>query len=118
MIARVWHGVVPSAKADAYERYLVESDRGIPDYKKVPGNRGATLMRRDAGERVHFLFISLWESRAAIAGYAGEKIDTPQYFPFDLECLIDPEPDVSHYEVVATSEQAPEGPFRYDPGAP
>lgn len=104
MIARVWHGIVPLAKADAYERYLAESDRGIRDYRAVPGNRGATLMRRDEGERVHFLFISLWESRAAIAGYAGEEIDKAQYFPFDLECLIDPEPNVAHYEVVATSE--------------
>ena len=104
MIARVWHGVVSLAKADAYERYLAESERGIRDYRAVPGNRGATLMRRDEGDRVHFLFISLWESRAAIAGYAGEEIDKAQYFPFDLECLIDPEPNVAHYEVVATSE--------------
>lgn len=104
MIARVWHGVVPRARADAYERYLVESDRGIDDYRKVPGNRGATLMRRDDGDRVHFLFISLWESRQAIAGYAGEDIEKAQYFPFDLECLIDPEPHVAHYEVVSTSE--------------
>lgn len=104
MLARVWHGVVPRAKADAYERYLADSDRGIRDYRKVPGNRGATLMRRDDGERVHFLFISLWDSRAAIAGYAGDEIDKAQYFPFDLECLIDPEPNVAHYEVVATSE--------------
>ena len=103
MIARVWHGVVPSDKAAAYGRYLVESDRGIEDYRKVPGNRGATLMRRGEGDRVHFLFISLWDSREAIAGYAGDDIDKAQYFPFDLECLIDPEPKVAHYEVVATS---------------
>ena len=104
MIARVWHGVVPLAKADAYERYLAESDRGIEDYRKVPGNRGATLMRRDEGDRVHFLFISLWESREAIAVYAGADIDKAQYFPFDLECLIDPEPNVAHFEVVAKNE--------------
>ena len=104
MIARVWHGVVSSAKAEAYGRYLAESDRGIQDYRKVPGNRGATLMRRNEGDRVHFLFISLWDSREAIAGYAGEDIDRAQYFAFDRECLIDPEPDVMHYEVVATSE--------------
>jgi heme-degrading monooxygenase HmoA len=103
MIARVWHGVVPRDKAEAYARYLAESERGIDDYRKVPGNRGATLMRRDEGNRTHFLFISLWESREAITGYAGDDIDKAQYFAFDLECLIDPEPKVAHYEVVRTS---------------
>jgi len=103
MIARVWHGVVPLAKADAYERYLADSDRGIGDYRRLPGNRGATLMRRDDGDRVHFLLVSLWDSREAIVGYAGDDIDEAQYFPFDRECLIDPEPNVAHYEVVATS---------------
>jgi len=106
MIARVWHGVVPRARADAYGRYLADSDRGIPDYRKTPGNRGATLLRRDEGDLVHFTLISLWESREAIAAYAGAEIDKAQYFPFDLECLVDPEPHVAHHEVVAAATEA------------
>ena len=101
MVARVWQGVVPLEKAQGYERYLVDSDRGVGDYRRIEGNRGVFLMRRAEGERVRFVLISLWESREAIAGYAGADIDKAQYFPYDLECLIDPEPGVLHYDVMA-----------------
>jgi len=103
MIARLWHGVVPMEKAEGYARYLSDSERGVRDYRGTPGNRGAYLMRRTVGERVHFLLISLWESRDAIRAYAGPDIEQARYFPYDLECLIDPATHVTHYEVVATS---------------
>ena len=63
--------------------------------------------RRDEGERVHFLLVSLWDSRDAIAAYAGPDIDQACYFPFDRECLIAPESRVAHYEVLASSPATP-----------
>ena len=103
MIARVWHGIVPLEKAEGYGNYLADSDRGVSDYERTPGNRGAYLMRRTEGEQVHFLFISLWDSRESIKAYAGEDIDRPRYFPYDRECLVDPEPYVRHYEVLVSA---------------
>lgn len=100
MIARVWHGVVPLAKAEGYAEYLSSSDRGVRDYQRIPGNRGVSLMRRVEGDRVHFLLISFWDSREAIEAYAGQEIDRAQYFDFDRECLLDPEPNVTHYEML------------------
>ena len=100
MIARVWHGVVPLAKADGYGTYLSDSDRGVRDYQRLPGNRGVCLLRRVQGDRVHFLLMSFWDSRGAIEAYAGPDIDRAQYFPYDRECLLDPEPNVTHYEVL------------------
>lgn len=107
MIARVWHGVVPAEKAEAYSRYLSDSERGVADYAGTPGNRGYALLRRREGDRVHFELISLWDSREAIAAYAGPDIERARYFPFDLECLLDPEPRVAHYEVVRASGLEP-----------
>jgi heme-degrading monooxygenase HmoA len=100
MIARVWHGVVSAEKADAYGEYLTSSDRGVRDYRAIAGNRGVSLLRRVEGERVHFLLVSYWESAEAIREYAGPDMDRPRYFDFDLECLLDPEPRVTHYEVL------------------
>jgi heme-degrading monooxygenase HmoA len=100
VIARVWHGVVSLENADAYGKYLRDSDRGVKDYESVPGNRGAYLLKEVRGERVHFLLVSLWQSREAIARYAGPDIEQARYFPYDRECLIDPEPHVVHYEVL------------------
>ena len=104
MIARVWHGVVPLEKAEGYGRYLSDSDFGVPDYQRTPGNRGACLLRRVQEDRVHFLLISLWESREAIQAYAGPDIERARYFPYDRECLVDPEPNVTHYEVLVAPE--------------
>ncbi len=98
MIARVWHGVVSSEKADAYAQYL--AGFGVRDYQAVPGNRGVQLLRRSEGGQVHFLLLSLWTSRDAIVAYAGPDIEQAHYYPYDLECLIDPDPRVAHYEVV------------------
>ena len=103
MIARVWHGVVPAEKAEGYARYLAESDRGVRDYQEIRGNRGVTLLRRADGTRAHFLLISLWDSEAAIREYTGPDIERAQYFEYDLECLVDPEPNVTHYEVLVAS---------------
>lgn len=100
MIARVWQGVVPRDKADGYGEYLAASDRGVRDYERVPGNRGVCLMRRAEGDCVRFLLISFWDSREAIAAYAGADIDRAQYFPYDRECLLEPDPNVAHYEVM------------------
>lgn len=108
MIARVWQGVVPLEKAAGYEKYLADSDRGVRDYERVPGNRGVYLLRRVEGDRVRFALVSLWDSREAIAGYTGPDIERAQYFPYDRECLLDPEPTVAHYEVVIAPGPGPD----------
>jgi len=100
MIARVWHGVVPVEKADGYSQYLAGSDLGVRAYRAIRGNRGVSLLRRVEGNRVHFLLISLWDSAAAIREYTGPEIDRARYFQYDLECLVEPEPTVAHYDVV------------------
>jgi hypothetical protein len=60
MIARIWHGEVPLARADAYQAYVVGT--GVSDCRSTHGNRGVYLLRRVDGDRVHFVFISLWNS--------------------------------------------------------
>jgi heme-degrading monooxygenase HmoA len=104
MIARVWHGVVPLEKAEGYGQYLADSDLGVRDYRRTPGNRGACLLRRVQGDRAHFLFISFWESRDAIKRYAGPDIERARYFQYDLECLVEPEAIVTHYDVLVAPE--------------
>lgn len=44
MIARIWHGMTPATKAEAYLDFLNQS--GVPDYQATPGNRGVPLSRR------------------------------------------------------------------------
>ena len=98
MIARQWHGVVPLAKADAYQDLLLRT--GIPDYRATPGNRGVYVFRRIEGDCAHFLLTSLWESLEAICAFAGDDVTRARYYPQDADFLLEFEPTVTHYEVL------------------
>jgi heme-degrading monooxygenase HmoA len=98
LVARIWHGVVPAAKGDAYAGYLRRT--GVPDCRATPGNRGVDVLRRTVGGETHFLFVSFWESIDAIRGFAGDDVERAHYYPEDRDYLIELEPTVTHYEVI------------------
>ena len=50
--------------------------------------------------RVQVLLLTFWESRQAIAAYAGVDFAKAHYYAYDLEALIDPPPNVGDYEVL------------------
>ena len=99
MLARTWHGAVPTSKADAYADYLTRT--GVADYEATPGNRGVYVLRRTEGEVTHFLLLTLWESVAAIKAFAGEDYERARYYDEDDEYLLEREEFVRHYEVLA-----------------
>ncbi len=99
MIARTWHGVTPASKAEEYTAYLNRT--GVPDYQASPGNLGVYVLRRTEGERTHFMLISLWNSLESIKKFAGEEHERARYYPEDTEYLLELEPTVTHYEVIA-----------------
>jgi heme-degrading monooxygenase HmoA len=101
MIARSWHGRVPTGKADAYYAYLRRT--GLADYAATPGNRGVSVLRRTDGDVTHFLLLTLWESLAAIQAFAGPEYEVARYYPEDDEYLLEREPFVTHYDVLAAS---------------
>ena len=101
MIARMWHGRVPTEKADAYHAYLLRT--GVPDYEKTPGNRGVFVLRRAEGSITHYVLTTLWDSIDAIRAFAGPELERARYYPEDDEYLLEREPFVLHYEVLATA---------------
>ena len=102
MIARIWHGVTPASKADAYLEYLNKT--GVPGYWATPGNRGVHVLWRIEGEQAHFLTISFWESLEAVKQFAGEDSEQARYYPGDADFLLEFEPTVAHYEVMDGTE--------------
>jgi len=101
MIARFWHGRVPTEKADRYVDYVTTT--GLADYQHTKGNRGAYILRRAEGEITHIMTFSFWDSIDAIKGFAGEEYERARYYSEDKEFLLEFEPLVTHYEVVAAS---------------
>jgi heme-degrading monooxygenase HmoA len=101
VIARTWHGRVPSAKADAYESFLRRV--AVPDYESTPGNRGVLLLRRAEGETTYFAFTTLWDSIEAVRRFAGDDPARARYYPEDDDFLLEKEELVTHHEVVLAS---------------
>src|SRR3546814_9739121 len=59
MIMRTWRGVADAGAADDYQRHFETAV--IPNLRRLPGHRGAWLLRREAGGRVEFVAVTLWD---------------------------------------------------------
>jgi heme-degrading monooxygenase HmoA len=98
MIVRMWHGRVPTSKAEAYARFT--NSRAIPDYRSVKGNLSVHILQRTEGDVTHFITLTFWEDLESIKGFAGEDVEAAKYYPEDKDFLMEFEPKVVHYEVV------------------
>jgi hypothetical protein len=98
VIARLWHGRVPAAKAAAYRAFLVE--RAIPDYRSVTGNLGVRILERRDGDVVHFQTLTFWSSLGAIRAFAGSDATLAKYYAEDADFLLEMEERVQHWDVV------------------
>jgi heme-degrading monooxygenase HmoA len=89
VIGRLWHGWTTPENADAYEQLL----RGevLPGIQRIDGYRGAQLLRREAGEEVAFVTITLFDSLDAVRAFAGDDYEVA-VVPPEAQCLL------SHYD--------------------
>ena len=104
MIARLWKGHVPAAKAETYLKLM--SEVALPDYRATPGNLGAWRLHRAQGDLVEVQMLTFWESMAAIARFAGDPVDRAKYYDFDPDFLIEMPQTVLHYEVAGEAPGA------------
>jgi heme-degrading monooxygenase HmoA len=97
MIARKWHGTVPAAQSEEYLNRMRKV--ALPDYRSIPGNRGAFCLSRTEGEIAHFEMLTFWDDVDAIKRFAGADYELAKYYDFDRSFLIELEPRVLHYAV-------------------
>lgn len=97
MIARIWHGITPTAKADEYLAFL--RSRALTDYRSTAGNLAAFILRRTDGEVTHFTTLTHWDSLQSIEAFAGADISRAKYYPEDSGFLLEFEPNVQHSEL-------------------
>jgi hypothetical protein len=97
MIARIWHGYTTPENADAYEAKL--KPELLPGIGKIPGYRGAYLLRRKLESEIEFITIMIWESLEAIKAVAGPNY-TASIVPEDrLKYLKRHDSHAVHYEI-------------------
>jgi heme-degrading monooxygenase HmoA len=97
VIARMWHGITPTDKADEYLAFLQQ--RALPDYRGTAGNIAAYILRRADGDITHFTTLTYWSSLQAIEAFAGADIFRAKYYPEDAGFLLEFEPTVQHSEL-------------------
>lgn len=97
----MWHGEVPSEKAEAYHEYLNRT--GLKDYGDIAGNKGVFLLSKRDKQTTHFYTLTFWEGWQSIQQFAGDEFEKARYYPEDKKFLIEMEPLVEHFEVLEGS---------------
>ena len=98
MISRLWHGWTSRANTDAYENLL--RAEVLPGIHRVRGFKGAQLLRRDAGEEVEFVTITLFDSMEAVKEFAGEDYEVAVVPPPARKLLAQFDARSVHYATV------------------
>ena len=96
MITRIWQGKTKKEYADEYLKYMEET--GIQDYRDIPGNISAKILRRIEGNICHFWTISEWDNVESIKKFCGENYEKARYYPDDKKYLLEFEETVLHCE--------------------
>lgn len=97
MIARIWDGAVPAAKAEAYLGLM--RTVALPDYRSIPGNLKAWCLHRADGDVVRVRMLTFWTDVAAIKAFAGEDHERAKYYDFDDDYLLAKPERVVHFDV-------------------
>ena len=96
---RTWRGVIRTEDRDEYRDYIERT--GLDGYRATPGNIDAWMLYRDRDDgTTEVVTVSLWETRDAIAGFAGADIEVARFYPEDDRFLVERDLTVKHYDVV------------------
>ena len=92
MMTRIWHGATSATKGDEYLNLM--RTVAIPDYRSIPGNKGAYALRRVEGDTAHFLMVTFWESEGGDPRFRrrrhqrGEILRLRQGFPAGARAVL------------------------------
>jgi len=99
MISRIWHGWTDPANADAYEDML--RSVVLPEIsERVNGYLGVYLLRRDHGQEVEFVTVTMFATFDAVRSFAGDAYEAAVIEPEAAKLLSRFDDRVAHYETI------------------
>ncbi|MEU4424407.1 antibiotic biosynthesis monooxygenase [Actinoplanes sp. NPDC024001] len=97
MIARTWRGWATTSTADDYQHHY---DTAVAEHlRRVPGFRGAHLLRRHDGDEVLFTSVTFFASMDDVRAFAGEDPERAVVEPAARRALTRWDERVTHDEV-------------------
>lgn len=102
MIARYWRGRTTAEHADAYQELL----RGtvLPGIHRVPGYRGASVLRRDLPDGVEFVTLTRFDTLDAVRAFAGDDHEAAVFPPAARALLATFDDRAVHFEIVVEAD--------------
>jgi len=74
VIVRTWQGTTDNGE-DAHAYFNFITARLLVSLEKLPGYRGAHVLRRDTPEGSTFTVMTRWDSEDAIRAFAGDDVE-------------------------------------------
>jgi heme-degrading monooxygenase HmoA len=97
MIGRLWRGWTTAADAPRYEEHLCRET--FPALRGIDGYEDGYVLRRESGDRVDFVVLTLWRSLEAIRAFAGDDSETAVVPAEARRVLAGFDERAVHYEV-------------------
>jgi hypothetical protein len=97
VIGRLWRGWATAEGALEYTAHLRDST--FPALARMGGFERAYALRRKTDEGVEFVVLTLWESLAAVRGFAGADYEAAVVPPEARHMLTTFDDRVSHFEL-------------------
>ncbi|MBS0373742.1 MAG: antibiotic biosynthesis monooxygenase [Proteobacteria bacterium] len=98
MICRRWRGLV---KPDCPAPYLEHlRSKTFPQLGRLPGYRGASVLRRTLTSGVEFIVETRWDSLEAIVAFAGPDAEVAVVPEEARRWMLEYDERARHYEVV------------------
>ena len=97
MVARHWRGRSRADTASAYLDHLrIET---LPRLRALDGHLGAYVLRREVGDEIEFVVLTLWESLESVRAFAGDDYETAVVPPQARRVLTTFDKRALHYDV-------------------
>jgi heme-degrading monooxygenase HmoA len=98
MIVRSWTGRATTAGAESYILHFRR--KVLPELQRIPGHRGAMLLRKGAIDEIELVVLTFWDSMASIHEFAGKDASVAVVEPEARAALKTFDTHVEHFDLV------------------
>ncbi len=107
-VVRSWSALATPDGALEYVAFFQKTL--VPQLRRIPGHRGALVLRRPADDVIEITVLTFWESMDAVKRFAGDPPDRAVIEPEARAILLSVDERVKHLAIALTSLALESGP--------